>query len=371
MTQRLVPHASHSACSFAFQRWGVGNARKILCFHGWLDNSSSFSFLGPALAESGYDVVAVDHQGHGRSSHLGSSGSPASYNYAYGPQTIKFVVESLSKEDSDNSNESVFDESGSDGSKWSKPYALIGHSMSAGMSMMFAAAFPEHLHKLVLLEGFGPLTSSPAKYAAVLRKAINSEASYRASLGIRPPKVYPSLSKAIDTRVGVVATYPGEQSLSREAAAAIVSRGARLATSNEVRDAGIGNPASSGAASREHSDAEDHVGGDDSVPDLREDVHGELPVRFRYDPRLVLPSHSYLTDEQVDGITEALQCPTLLITADKGWPASNQSAMQRRRDIIKQKGLLQHEVVPGSHHCHLDPLHRNNVFSKVKSFLEK
>ena len=34
------------------------------------------------------------------------------------------------------------------GSRWEQPYALIGHSMSAGMAMMFAATFPEHMHKV-------------------------------------------------------------------------------------------------------------------------------------------------------------------------------------------------------------------------------
>jgi len=43
-----------------------GNPLKVLCFHGWLDNAASFNFLGPALAAQGYDVIAVDHQGHGR-----------------------------------------------------------------------------------------------------------------------------------------------------------------------------------------------------------------------------------------------------------------------------------------------------------------
>lgn len=51
----------------AFQRWGAGNQINVLCVHGWMDNSNSFTHLGPYLADKGYDVVAVDSVGHGLS----------------------------------------------------------------------------------------------------------------------------------------------------------------------------------------------------------------------------------------------------------------------------------------------------------------
>ena len=36
---------------------------RILAVHGWLDNSNSFAFLGPKLADAGYDVIALDLAG--------------------------------------------------------------------------------------------------------------------------------------------------------------------------------------------------------------------------------------------------------------------------------------------------------------------
>jgi pimeloyl-ACP methyl ester carboxylesterase len=81
-----MPRHSQSAAilsdgfRIAYQQWqgaaagtGTGSAggvgKRCLCLHGWLDNSSSFSVLGPYLADRGYTVVAIDHVGHGHSSH--------------------------------------------------------------------------------------------------------------------------------------------------------------------------------------------------------------------------------------------------------------------------------------------------------------
>ena len=36
------------------------------------------------------------------------------------------------------------------GGGWDRPHAIIGHSMSAALSMIFAATFPEHMNKLIM-----------------------------------------------------------------------------------------------------------------------------------------------------------------------------------------------------------------------------
>jgi alpha-beta hydrolase superfamily lysophospholipase len=58
--------------SIATKTWGDSNAdasKRILALHGYLDNTNTFDLLGPALADEGYRFVAMDFQGHGKSSH--------------------------------------------------------------------------------------------------------------------------------------------------------------------------------------------------------------------------------------------------------------------------------------------------------------
>ena len=56
---------AHNGLNVSYQRWGEGNSIKVLCLHGWLDNSNSFSYLASFLAPHTFEVVAVDHIGHG------------------------------------------------------------------------------------------------------------------------------------------------------------------------------------------------------------------------------------------------------------------------------------------------------------------
>ena len=132
--------------------------KRVLCLHGWLDNTSSFHFLGPALSESplltsdlGYsDVVALDLPGHGLSSHKGPDGpTQILAEYAY------YVAEAASAMgwwDGVTDRESR--EGGGDPQSvpQQEKFSIVGHSMGAGVAVMFAAAFPERVEKLVLLE---------------------------------------------------------------------------------------------------------------------------------------------------------------------------------------------------------------------------
>lgn len=102
---------------------------KVLCLHGWLDNSNSFSFLGPHLAEKcGFEVVAVDFVGHGQSDHFHEVCSPSVYT-----GHVKGIMDSLG---------------------WEKSH-IVGHSMGANTALLFSGAFPERVDRLALIEGFG------------------------------------------------------------------------------------------------------------------------------------------------------------------------------------------------------------------------
>jgi pimeloyl-ACP methyl ester carboxylesterase len=100
--------------------------------------------------------------------------------------------------------------------------------MGAGVGLLFAGTFPEKVGKLVMIEGLGPVTADAEKCAKNLRRSIEAERKYQLkaaeSQGGGTSKIYTTFAEAVDARVRSVATYPGEQSLSVEAATALVSR---------------------------------------------------------------------------------------------------------------------------------------------------
>lgn len=317
--------------SIAAQTWRVASPsaasssakqQNILCLHGWLDNSNTFARLGPYLAENlvGSTVVAIDLPGHGHSQH--TSGH---FQHVRSVGIVKEVLERL----------------GWDAGSTS----LVGHSMGGGISLLFAGTFPEALRRVVLIDAFGPFTSSPDRAPADLRKfltACRGVYPHDAPLPPAPPKLYKSLADGISARVRIVSTYPGEQSISREAAEAIVRRGARYCP-QETAAAGVGGQEESAG----EGEGEDETG---SLV-IAED---QGPIAFRYDPRLLLPSPTYLSVAQVDAFCAAITCSVLVVQAERGWPASAED-FATRKALLEAKGLLQIVRLPGSHHLHLDP----------------
>ena len=199
MNKRLVL----SNCSLAYQQWGShSSAKKVLAIHGWLDNSNSFNFLGPYLAGRGYHVVAYDNIGHGYSSH--ETASSNSYTMAPYLGRCRDMVEAL---------------------KWDK-CSVVGHSLGASLTTLFAGTYPEIVEKIVLIDDFAaPMTQPAEKAAANLRRAIDLERKYNIrQLTKSGPKSYATLQDAITARLSSVATYPGKQFLSVEAASMLVAR---------------------------------------------------------------------------------------------------------------------------------------------------
>jgi pimeloyl-ACP methyl ester carboxylesterase len=119
-------------------RWARPGAPKVLCLHGWLDNAASFVPLAPYLQD--FDLLALDFAGHGFSAHR-----PATSHYYF--------------------TNYLFDlDAAMDLLGWNQCH-FIGHSMGGGVASCFAAALPERVHRLVLLDSLGLLTL-PANQAA-------------------------------------------------------------------------------------------------------------------------------------------------------------------------------------------------------------
>jgi pimeloyl-ACP methyl ester carboxylesterase len=112
-------------------------------------------------------------------------------------------------------------------------FTLVGHSMGAAISLIYAAAFPEQVEKLVLLEGAGPLTRNAKDVAKHVRASVERRQAGNPLLypqfndgndGKKEPRVYPTLDAAVETRCKTATLAPGNQSLSKEASRAMVER---------------------------------------------------------------------------------------------------------------------------------------------------
>lgn len=351
-------------------------SRKILCVHGWMDNCRSYHYFAPNvlgrlqmnLAKNtttidDIEIVTIDLPGHGWSSHKSLDGPPvhiADYVYYISEALQQLQWNAAVGEDdtcASNNTEIV----------------LVGHSMGAAICSMYAATFPEHIQKLVLLEGgtylcflsrqsynlfqskthsfyffpstnnnehkAGPMTRPGNEFTKHLRENILQRQKQQPSPMVKPPRIYPTLHQAITTRMLTVKKFPGQQYISEATATELVVRGTRAIQERDTT-----------TATTTDKDTAMIVG-----------------YQFRHDPRLQLPSIQYCTEEQVEAIYTNIQCPIALLLAQDGWPMSNAKKQETMiQETIQPKVF---KTLPGSHHFHSDPDTAEAVVEVVVNFL--
>ncbi|WP_304525950.1 alpha/beta fold hydrolase [Halomonas sp. I5-271120] len=252
--------------------WGKPDAPTWLALHGWLDNAASFSRLAPLLVERlGIRIVALDFAGHGRSRRHPPGVDYAIWDYCH---DVLDAVVSLELE--------------------SAP--LLAHSMGAGVACLLAAALPERVERLMLIDGLGTLSTPGDDTAQQLRRGL---------LGHRrrssPSPRYADVESAVAARVAGGVTL-----IDADSAWPLVER---------------------------------------NLEPL-EDGH----VRLRTDGRLLRPSLVRFCPEQVVGMLAAIEAPTLLIEGERGILGEREGAIQNRAAL---KGL-ERRVLQGGHHLHLE-----------------
>lgn len=110
-----------------------GPGPRCLAMHGWLDNAGTFARLVEHLP--GWDFLALDMPGHGRSQWLPE---PGFYHFIDGVHWVTSMI-----------------------LHWQGPLVLMGHSMGGGLATLAAAVCPAAVSHLVLLDALGPLVSPP------------------------------------------------------------------------------------------------------------------------------------------------------------------------------------------------------------------
>ncbi|WP_313644921.1 alpha/beta hydrolase [Pseudomonas sp.] len=244
--------------------FGPEQGLPVIALHGWLDNANSFARLAPRL--KGLRIVALDLAGHGYSEHRPPGAGYALADYAH---DVLRVAEQLG---------------------WQR-FALMGHSLGAIICVQLAAALPERVSHLALIDGVIPPTA--AEQDAGERLGVALQAQLR--LDGKRKSVYPTLEQ------GVQARMKGMVAVSREAAELLAQRGLM--------------PVPGGFS-------------------------------WRSDSRLTLPSPLRLSQGQAMAYVQRVSCPVSLVVAADGM-------LVQHTDLLKQLPFEQ-TVLPGGHHLHVN-----------------
>lgn len=254
-------------------RNNVHGAPRLLALHGWLDNAASFVPLAPHLA--GFDLVAPDLPGHGVSAHLPPS---AEYTLVTAARAAFAVADALG---------------------WER-FALLGHSMGGATASLMAAAAPQRIERLQLIEALGGLSEAEDRTASRLREAFADQAA----LSGKQLRVFGDIATAVRARMTA-------NSLSEPVARLLVERGVAPVRSDESQGGFI----------------------------------------WRSDPRLTLTTAMRMSEAQMRSLIAAIESPTCMVWADPAQPYMP-DALRRERATLLPRGEM--HVLAGTHHLHME-----------------
>ena len=249
-----------------------GEGPRVLALHGWLDNAASFLPLAAHLR--GIDLVALDLPGHGHSAHLPPG---ADYSFASAIASVLDAADALG---------------------WDR-FALLGHSMGAGIASQVAAACPQRIERLLAIEALGALAEVPERTVARLRDAVAAERALRG----KQLRVFPDIDTAVRARMHA-GRVPGS-GLDEPLVRLLVERGVRKVEGGHA---------------------------------------------WSSDQRLTLPTLVRMTEVQVEHLVAGIECPTLAIFAEPAQPYLPDDLRRRRVGLLPRGELV---VIAGGHHLHM------------------
>jgi pimeloyl-ACP methyl ester carboxylesterase len=248
-------------------RWGRDDAPLVLALHGWLDNANSFVPLMSELDISDLQVIAIDLPGHGYSDHYaeGYFYSLSDYILDIAELIRSFEVDQL---------------------------CLLGHSLGGVICSLIAAAMPDKIDRLVLIDAIGPIVASNNDSLSHLRKAVD-QFCHKPN---RPKTYYNKIEEAINARM------KGFGAIQIESARILVERGT---------------------------------------------IKTDQGILWRTDSTLRRLTPIRMDESQVQQLLQGIDCPTLLLMAINGFITEDNP----RLTYIKN---LQVEKMHGGHHFHME-----------------
>ena len=189
-------------------------------------------------------------------------------------------------------------------------FSLLGHSMGAGVATYLAGTLREKIDYVVLIEGIGSIVQKPEKMPEDFREsAIQWMKRNKKKLPI-----YPDIENAVKARHQV-------GGILESSVRTLVERGLK--------------PLEGG-------------------------------YTWRSDPILKSKSRHYFTEEQAQAFIEEITAPVLLIEAEHTEKDYWYELLQKRMPYVNK---LQHQIIPGGHHLHLD--NPEPVAVAIREFLNK
>ena len=268
--------------TIAALEWGDQTQPLMLALHGWLDNAASFALLAPRI--KGYRVIALDMAGHGLSDWRSLDSGYPIWSYVEDLYQVRLQLEV-------------------------EQFALLGHSLGAGIASLFAASWPETVTRLGLIENLGPLADSEEGFSQNLRSAI--EDHQKPAKEIRPR----AFEAWVRSRSNTVFSVP--------------ENAARLLMQRNTRETPEGL------------------------------------YRYACDPRLRLPSIIRLCESQVRAALCQLSMPVQLISGASGL---KRPLTQERVQVVPD---IEQVELPGGHHLHMEEPEVDAVAEALNRFYAK
>jgi pimeloyl-ACP methyl ester carboxylesterase len=241
-----------------------GEGEPVVALHGWLDNAYSFRPMLDSLIDP--DIVCVDFPGHGE-----SPPRPAAARYHFDDYVFDVLA--------------VADALG-----WGR-FHLIGHSLGGAVASVLAAACPERVRTLSVIEGLGPLSAPPDRTTEGWRKAVCASRARRR-------RIHAERDAAIEARTR-------DSDLSRPAAELLAERGLQAV--------------------------------DDGW-------------QWRHDLRLTWPSTQRYTEPQVLDLLAHIEAPVLCVLSAPRSRVVPHGFIERRLAAVRDLRLRE---IPGGHHLHM------------------